>query len=130
MNRPTLLALCAVIIGVTSLACPIASAPAQTAPSGAQAFNVCRACHTLPKGGKNGLGPNLGGLFGRKAGSVAGFNYSPALKASTLRWDDTSLNEYLASPMKKVPGSRMPISVPDPAKRAAIIAYLRGETNK
>lgn len=95
---------------------------AQTAPP---AFGGCRACHSVQKDGKSGLGPNLYGVAGRTAGTLPGFTYSPALKASKLRLDDQALDDYLTSPIKKVPGSRMPIITPDPAKRAAIIAYLK-----
>lgn len=97
---------------------------AQTPAPAPAAFNACKACHTVNKGGRNGIGPNLNGVVGRPAASVAGFNYSPALKASKLRWDAKTLDEYLAAPAKKVPGTRMPIATPDAAKRAAIIAYL------
>ena len=82
------------------------------------------------KGGRNGIGPNLYGVVGRAAAATPGFNYSAAMKASKLRWDEQTLNEYLAAPQKKVPGTRMPIATPDAAKRAAIIAYLKAEGAK
>lgn len=117
--------------GGTAAAALIAAAPAVSqAPAAPPAFAACRACHTVQKGGRNGIGPNLHGVVGRVAAATPGFNYSPALKASKLRWDDKALNEYLAAPSKKVPGSRMPVMTPDPAKRAAIIAYLKSEGAK
>ncbi len=74
------------------------------------------------------MGPNLHGLFGRKAGAVKGFAYSPALKASGLVWNAKTLDQYLAAPTATVPGTRMVMKVGDPARRAALIAYLKAET--
>ncbi len=115
-------------IGTTVAALGAALTPlvAQTAPASPPAFAACRACHTVDKGGRNGIGPNLHGVVGRAAASTPGFAYSPALKASKLTWDAATLDSYLAAPAKKVPGTRMPISTPDAGKRAAIIAYLKG----
>lgn len=95
---------------------------------GVQAFAACRACHTLNKGGRNGVGPNLHGLFGRPAASVEGFRYSPALAKSGIRWNDQTLDEYLAAPGRRVPGTRMAIGVPDQNRRRALIEYLKTET--
>ena len=67
-------------------------------------------------------------MFGRKAGSLPGFAYSPALKGSGMVWDARTLDAYLASPTAQVPGTRMVVKVTDPARRAALIAYLKVET--
>jgi len=124
------------VAGVATGALALAALGAALAPSFAQsgaapaAFAACRACHTTNKGGQNKLGPNLYGIIGKPAASVPGVSYSAALKGSKLKWDEKTLDAFLANPSKKVPGTRMPIGTPDPAKRAAIIAFLKAESAK
>ena len=124
-----LLPVAATLCVATLTALPAVGAP-PVPDQGAQAFATCRACHTLQAGGKGTMGPNLHGLFGRKAGSAPGFAYSPALKASKIVWNAKTLDQFLAAPTQTVPGTRMVIKVTDPARRAALIAYLKAETSK
>lgn len=70
------------------------------------------------------MGPSLFGIVGSKAGDLPGYAFSPALKASGIVWDRAALDTWLQGPMKMVPGARMVITVPDAAKRKAIIDYL------
>lgn len=100
------------------------AAPAAPAISGEQAFAMCTACHSRDAAAPQRMGPNLHNLIGRKAGSNPGFDYSPALKASDISWDAKQLDAYLTAPSKLVPGTRMVIAVPDPARRQALIEYL------
>jgi cytochrome c2 len=85
----------------------------------------CGLCHTAaPDDGDGGQGPALAGVVGRKAASVAGFHYSPALAASGRVWTPAALDVFLAAPSKDVPGTTMPVSTPSPRDRADLIAYL------
>ena len=67
----------------------------------------------------------LSGVVGRAAGSIGGYNFSPALKSAHLIWSADKLNEWLAGPQKLVPGARMPVRVLDAPSRHDIIAYLQ-----
>jgi cytochrome c len=88
-------------------------------------FAPCAACHKVEKG-KNGLGPHLSRIVGRKKASVAGFTYSDAMKAKGGLWSETELDAYLTSPKTYIPGNRMSFpGYKDPIKRAAVIAYLK-----
>jgi cytochrome c len=91
---------------------------------GKTGFAACAACHSVT--GADGIGPHLNGVVGRKAGSVAGFNYSPAMKRSNTVWNDQALAAYLADPQQAVPGNRMPFSgLQDPKQVADIVDYLK-----
>lgn len=81
----------------------------------------CSLCH--PADGV-GQGPNLAGVVGRKAASAPGFPYTDALKMSGLTWTPQTLSKFLTGPMDMVPGTTMPMSVPDEGERADLIAYL------
>lgn len=92
--------------------------------AGRQVFRKCQACHSLEPG-KNILGPSLAGIIGRKAGSEAGYSYSPALKQADIVWDARSLDAYLADPARTVPGNRMPFpGLKTENDRKDIIAFL------
>jgi cytochrome c2 len=95
------------------------------AAEGDQMFRrYCSICHdTAP--GKNKLGPSLAGVVGRKAGTVEGFTYSPAMKSAGFTWDEKALDEYLGDPRGKVPGNKMLFpGVKNADERHAIIDYL------
>ena len=92
-------------------------------------FLQCRACHSLADGEPHKVGPNLHGMFGRKAGLAPGFAYSEAVSGSGIEWSAGTLDEWLARPSDFLPGNRMVfIGVKDPQDRANLIAYLKQET--
>lgn len=94
--------------------------------NGKATFNtMCSVCHSTQKTGGPVEGPNLLGLVGRPAGSQPEFmKYSAALKASGLTWTTQNLDIFLTSPMKMVPGTFMPMLIPDDKIRGDVIAYL------
>ncbi|EKS41789.1 MULTISPECIES: c-type cytochrome [Afipia] len=83
------------------------TANAQDVAAGEKSFNKCRACHQVGETAKNSVGPELNGLFGRKSGSVAGYNYSEANKNSGITWDEAVFAEYIKDPKAKIPGTKM-----------------------
>jgi cytochrome c len=95
-------------------------------PDGAKLFAQCKSCHTIDKAGKDTTGPNLFGVYGRKAGTKAGFAFSTGMKAYGKTWDDASLNAYLEAPLKVVKGGKMSFAgIKNPAQRQAVIDYLK-----
>jgi cytochrome c len=133
-NRPvrllvaSALGLLAVAIALGAVAIALyatsSSARAQDATAGKTAFAQCAACHTIDEA--SGAGPTLKGVIGRKAGVVADFRYSRAMKSINLTWDATNLDAYLADPQKVVPGNVMPFSgIEDAKERANVVAYIQ-----
>ncbi len=85
----------------------------------------CAVCHSVQKTGGPTEGPNLLGVVGRKAGSEPEFTmYSPALKDSKITWSKKTLDKFLLNPMAQVPGTLMPMLIPDDKTRADVVAYL------
>jgi cytochrome c len=105
----------------------VASAPLKgDVARGEAIYARCGACHALET---DRTGPHHCGLFGRRAGSVAGFAYSSALKRSGIVWDARTLDRFLTSPLRMVPGTTMGYAgIDDAQERADLIAYLRVAT--
>jgi cytochrome c len=90
--------------------------------AGEAIYERCAACHSLTH---DRAGPRHCGVLGRRAGSVAGFDYSEAMKRSKLVWTAATLDRFLASPAAAVPGTSMGYDgVKDPKERADLLAYL------
>ena len=100
-------------------------AEAAEAAKGKKIFNKCKICHSLKKGKKK-IGPSLYGVIGRKAGTVAKFKYSKAMKKSGVVWDEKSLDAYLTKPKKFIPGTKMIFAgIKKQKDRDNLIAYLK-----
>jgi cytochrome c2 len=117
-----LVVIVALVLGNVAMTVP--SRAEGDAARGEQRFADCAACHAMEKG-STGVGPSLYGVFGRRAGELPDFRYSPALKRSGLTWTPQTIDVFIADPQKAVPANRMPYAgMPDAAERAHLIAYL------
>jgi cytochrome c len=104
---------------------PAATATPVAAATAPAQFAMCTACHSTDRG-ENGIGPSLAGVFGRRAASLPGFEYSQAMKDSGLTWNQATLDRYLENPRGVVPGTTMAYNgVKDAAQRQAMINYLK-----
>lgn len=102
------------------------SAQAQDAAAGEKVFAVCRPCHQVGETAKNVVGPVLNGLFGRKSGSVEGYNYSEANKNSGITWNEAVFAEYIRDPRAKIPGTKMVYAgLKDEKRTQDLIAFLK-----
>jgi cytochrome c len=121
---------CLMVAATSVVILTAGGAQAQDVDAGKKVFNQCRACHVLDQT-TNRVGPHLGGLIGRKAGSVEGFSYSEAMKNSGITWDEEQLAKYLKDPKGAIPGNKMAyagVKKDDDLKN--LIAYLKEETAK
>lgn len=106
----------------------VVSAPsrAQDVAAGERSFSKCRACHQVGETAKNGIGPELNGLFGRHTGAVEGYSYSAANKAADITWDEAIFAEYIKDPRAKIPGTKMVFSgIKNEKEVSDLIAFLK-----
>jgi len=106
-------------------------APYNTADlvNGKRKFAMCKSCHNVVPNGANMTGPNLYGVFGRKAGGVDGYKYSDAMAAAGFTWDTAQMDKWLANPKMMMPASKMSYAgLDDPKDRTDLIAYLQIES--
>jgi len=115
-----------VVFSVLTLAVAQASLAGGDPEQGQRLYvSRCGACHSLDA---NRVGPRHRGVFGRRAGEVPGYVYSPALQDSSVVWSEDTLARWLENPEALIPGQRMNLRVTDAADRASIIAYLKRES--
>jgi cytochrome c len=115
--------LCAAALATLALsACSRSDAPVD----GARVFKPCASCHQIGPNSRGGFGPQLNGLFGRRAGATPDFAYSDAMKTAGIVWDERTLAAFLRDPDRVVPGTKMRFwGIHDDRDLAALIAYLR-----
>ena len=83
------------------------TAMSQDIEAGQQSFNKCRACHQIGETAKNGIGPQLNGLFSRMSGTAANYNFSEANKNAAIKWDEAAFDNYIRDPRAAIPGTKM-----------------------
>ena len=121
MKIPTAMVCCLMLVCA-------AGARAGDVEKGRALFEKCAACHSL-EAGHDDEGPNLAGIFGRKAGSVKGYRYSAAMKRSDIVWADDTLDAFIQDPQAFIAGNRMPFDgVKDKGERDDLLAYLKQAT--
>lgn len=107
---------------VATPAAPVAAATPMAAPA---QFAICSACHGTKAGAPPGLGPNLFGIAGKKAGTVPGYVYSDAMKASTIVWTSETLAAFTKDPAATIPDNEMDFpGISDPTAAKAIADYM------
>ncbi|MBM3515420.1 MAG: cytochrome c family protein [Alphaproteobacteria bacterium] len=119
-----------VVFGLSVPAAAQAPADDPQMKLGKRVYLMCRSCHSTEADGRHKVGPNLHGIFGRKAGTADGFKYSDVVIKSGITWSEETINEWLVKPKNFLPGNKMAFAgVPKEEDRKALIAYLKQETS-
>lgn len=106
----------------------LSAAQAQDAAAGERSFGKCRICHEVGADAKNRIGPQLNKLFGRVAGSIEGYQYSPANRSSGLTWNEENLAAYIRDPRGAMPGTKMVFAgIKNEKELLDLVAYLKGQ---
>jgi cytochrome c len=101
-------------------------ATAQDLTVGANSYKKCVSCHDVGPTAKNKVGPVLNGIEGRKSGTIAGYSYSDANKASGITWNEESFLEYIKDPKAKIPNTKMAFAgIKNETEAKALWAYLK-----
>ncbi len=118
------------LAGLAALACSApcwATPPTANVAAGKATFaTACMSCHQVGPTARNGFGPQLNGILGRPAGSIAGYRYSPAMQNAGIVWSAPTLAAFIRNPGRTVPGNKMrffSLGYSD-QKMADLLAYL------
>lgn len=111
----------AIVLSFLLQGCSKSDAPVD----GAAVFKACASCHQIGINAHGGFGPELNGLFGRRAGSTPDYKYSDAIRQSGIIWNEQTLSAFLRDPEKTVPGTKMRFwGLNDDRELAALLAYI------
>ena len=124
------LVIAATLIALAPLAARAQELLPPSAERGAELWAKCKSCHTVEKDGRHVVGPNLHGVFGRRAGALANYSYSAAMKSATLVWTDETMDLYLAATVDFLPGTKMYGGLAIRQDRLDLIAWLKAVTRE